>query len=143
MGHLSLAVLPVQIRYYIGGLFFAANDAGRMEGQAMTCAADTKATLPTSQSILAALKRRALRILTPRPVASAMFVRHTEQKRSGDGCKDGMTLESPSLRQNFGTRTTVLWRSRLRKQASNTPAYIIKRREALHLTLDRKDSTCE
>jgi hypothetical protein len=105
------------------------------------CAADTGATPPTSQSVLAALKRRALRILTPRPVVCATFVRHTSQKQSGAGCKGGMTSACLSLRQNIGTRTTgELILARAPKATTKGLRGLYLRQ---HMTLSKGDLTCE
>jgi hypothetical protein len=105
------------------------------------CAADTGRTPLTLSSIRAAWKRRVSRILTPRPVASATFVRHTERKQNGDGCKDGLTLESPPCPRNIGTRTTdILTRDRLRARAllqNNRDLQAVEKYVRLHQVMIR------
>jgi hypothetical protein len=111
------------------------------------CAADTGRTPLTLSSIRAAWKRRVSRILTPRPVASATFVRHTEPKQNGDGCNDGLTSENPSCPRNCGTRTTdILTRDRLKARAllqNNRDLQAVEKYVKVQMVLARKDLTCE
>jgi hypothetical protein len=135
VGRLSYSMRSVAVWRYYRGLFTATYDAkAASQEKAMTCAPAKPAALERALAWLTRLGGKH---------GSQAPVQFTSRRSSAAGCNGVPTTGDPSLRQNSGTRTTVLWRSRLRKQASNTPAYIIKRREALHLTLDRKDLTCE